>query len=752
MRHILIIFSIFLFSLNIISCGSDDGGSSSSDNTSSTSSDDSTSSNNTAAPVIAEVTAVTTPTNDNTPSYTFSSTEAGTISYGGSCSSNTTIAISGNNTITLNSLSDGTYSDCIIAVRGSTGYLSNSLTITSFIVDSTAATLLEVTAVTTPTNDTTPDYTFSSSEAGTITYGGSCSSSTTSATIGNNTITLVSLSDDTYSDCTITVTDNSNNTVTLNISSFVIDTTAPTVSSTSPTDNESWVSGSGNISVTFSKVMDTTSVTTNTSNTSCSGSFQLSSDNFSSCVQMSSSPTSSNSDKTFTVDPSDNLSYPNTYKIRVTTGVKDTVGNTLSSQYETSSGFTISFTQQLGTSSQENGRGVTVDSSNNIYVTGFTEGGLDGNTNSGERDLFLVKYNSSGTKQWTRQLGTSGSDEGYGVTVDSSDNIYVTGSTEGGLDNNTSSGGVDIFLVKYNSSGTKQWTQQLGTSSGEDGRGVTVDSSDNIYVTGFTYGGLDNNTNSGSEDIFLVKYDSSGTKQWTQQLGTSAQDRGYGVTVDSSNNIYVTGTTKGGLDGNTLTGNFNAYDFFLVKYNSSGVKQWTKQLGTSSNDYGYGVTVDSSDNIYVTGITGGGLDNNTSSGGYDLFLVKYNSSGTKQWTKQLGNSSWDNGYGVTVDSSNNIYVTGFTEGGLDGNTNSGERDLFLVKYNSSGTKQWTRQLGTSSNDYGYGVTVDSSNNIYVTGETEGGLDGNTWSGGTCSGGSPCKDLFLLKYNSDGVKQ
>jgi hypothetical protein len=124
-----------------------------------------------------------------------------------------------------------------------------------------------------------------------------------------------------------------------------------------------------------------------------------------------------------------------------------------------------------------------------------------------------------------------------------------------------------------------------------------------------------------------------------------------------------------------------------VKYNSSGTKQWTKQLGSSSEDRGRGVTVDSSDNIYVTGSTGGGLDGNTSSGGGDLFLVKYNSSGTKQWTKQLDSSSYDKGTGVTVDSSNNLYVTGETKGGLDGNTNSGDRDLFLVKYNSDGVLQ-----------------------------------------------------------------
>jgi len=399
------------------------------------------------------------------------------------------------------------------------------------------------------------------------------------------------------------------------------------------------------------------------------------------------------------------------------------------------------WTKQLGTSSGITGNDVTTDSSGNIYVTGDTWNGLDGNTNSGNNDIFLVKYNSSGTKQWTKQLGTTSWDEGYGVTTDSSDNIYVTGFIGGGLDGNTSSGNNDIFLVKYNSSGTKQWTKQLGTSSGDYGNDVTTDSSDNVYVTGSTNGGLDGNTSSGSGDITLVKYNSSGTKQWTKQLGTSNSEWGNDVTTDSSDNVYVTGTTYGGLDGNTSSG---GRDIILVKYNSSGTKQWTKQLGTTSSDYGYSVTTDSSGNIYVTGWTDGGLDGNTNSGGLDIFLVKYNSSGTKQWTKQLGTSSWDEGRGVTTDSSDNIYVTGKTWGELDGNTNSGKEDIFLIKYNSSGTKQWTKQLGTSSGDYGNDVTTDSSDNIYVTGYTEGGLDGNTSSGN--------QDIFLVKYDSSGTKQ
>jgi len=209
--------------------------------------------------------------------------------------------------------------------------------------DTTAATLAEVTAVTTPTNDTTPDYTFSSSEAGTITYGGSCSSSTTSATSGNNTITFNALAAGTYSNCTITVTDSAGNASSpLSVNTFVVDTTAPTVSSISTTaDNQSLVSITDNITVTFSKAIEPSYVTTSTSDTNCAGSIRVSSDNFSTCVKMSSEPVSSNSNQTFTLDPYDNLTVGTTYLTRVTTAAKDTAGNAMSSQYDNSTGFTL---------------------------------------------------------------------------------------------------------------------------------------------------------------------------------------------------------------------------------------------------------------------------------------------------------------------------------------------------------------------------------------------------------------------------
>ena len=159
------------------------------------------------APIIKEVAAIASITNDSTPDYIFSSTVAGTITYGGSCSSSTTTAVAGNNTITINTLSEGTYSDCTITVTDSNGNVSSSHTITSFTVVITPF-IEEVTAVITPTIDNTPNYTFSSTKAGTITYGGSCSSSTTTAVVGNNTITFNALANGTYDDCTIRVTGN----------------------------------------------------------------------------------------------------------------------------------------------------------------------------------------------------------------------------------------------------------------------------------------------------------------------------------------------------------------------------------------------------------------------------------------------------------------------------------------------------------------------------------------------------------------
>ena len=409
---------------------------------------------------------------------------------------------------------------------------------------------------------------------------------------------------------------------------------------------------------------------------------------------------------------------------------------------------TWSGTKQLGVASANTlGYGGATDSSGNVFVTGYTKGNLDGITLTGTNDMFITKYDSSGTKKWTTLLGVAlKSTTGQSITTDSSGNIFVSGYTYGDLDGNTLTGTSDLFVTKYDSAGTKLWTKQLGVAAAYTfGRVLATDGSGNIFVAGRTTGGLDSQTLTGTDDLFVTKYDSSGTKLWTKQLGVaSAFTAGYGVATDSSGNVFVSGSTDGGLDGNTLTG---TWDLFVTKYDSSGTKLWTKQLGVASADtFGRPVATDGSGNIFVAGSTNGGLDGNTLTGTSDFILTKYDSSGTRQWTKQLGAASADTqGIRVVTDGSGNIFVAGNTDGSLDGNTLTGTDDFFVTKYDSSGTKLWTKQLGVASaSTYGYGMATDSSGSVFVSGYTYGDLDGNTLTGTV--------DFFVTKYDSSGTKQ
>ncbi|MBF0239838.1 MAG: Ig-like domain-containing protein, partial [SAR324 cluster bacterium] len=217
--------------------------------------------NDQTSPVLAQISAITSPANDATPNYTFSSSEEGTITYGGSCSSGTSSAITGNNTITLSTLTDGTYSNCTIQVTDAAGNASSSLSLSAFTIDLTSPTLAQVTPIPTPAGDNTPSYTFSSSEAGTITYGGSCSSGTSSVTAGNNTITFTTLADGTYSNCTLRVTDSAaNQSTVLTVNTFEIDTVSPSISSVSSSaTNGSYKLGDTlTLSVTFNETVTVT--------------------------------------------------------------------------------------------------------------------------------------------------------------------------------------------------------------------------------------------------------------------------------------------------------------------------------------------------------------------------------------------------------------------------------------------------------------------------------------------------------------
>ena len=396
------------------------------------------------------------------------------------------------------------------------------------------------------------------------------------------------------------------------------------------------------------------------------------------------------------------------------------------------------WTKLLGTSGNDTASSITRGSNGAIYVAGNTNGSLDGQTNSGVNDAFVTKYNTDGTKAWTRLLGSSGNDYASSLTTGSDGAIYVAGNTNGSLDGQTNSGGLDAFVTKYNTDGTKAWTKLLGTTGNDYANSLTTGSDGAIYVAGATAGGLDGQTNSGGEDTFVTKYNTDGTKAWTQLLGGSGADIARSLTTGSDGAIYVAGYTNGNLDGQTNSG---GNDAFVTKYNTDGTKAWTRLLGTNGDDYASSITTGSDGAIYVAGSTNGNLDGQTyNGGGEDTFVTKYNADGTKAWTRLLGTTGNDAAYALTTGSDGAIYVAGSTNGNLDGQTNSGGQDAFVTKYNTDGTKAWTRLLGSSGNDYATSLTTGSNGAIYLAGYTNGNLNGQTNSGGL--------DAFVIQLNDD----
>jgi hypothetical protein len=264
--------------------------------------------------------------------------------------------------------------------------------------------------------------------------------------------------------------------------------------------------------------------------------------------------------------------------------------------------------------------------------------------------------------------------------LDGSGNVFITGSTEGSL-GSTSSGQLDVFLAKIDPIGNLT-IRQFGTPFNDVGYGVALDSGGNVFVTGSTGGSLPPNITSGQLDVFLARFDSSGNLA-IQQFGTPFNDIGYGLAVDSSGNVFVTGSTDGVLGANA----FGLLDVFLAKFNSTGVLVFMQQLGTPFSDIGYAVAVDSTGNVNITGATDGSLGSNISAGQLDVFLAKFDPSGTSLFTSQFGTPFNDTGFGVAVDSSANVFITGSTVGNLDGKISAGLSDIFLAKFNSAGVKQ-----------------------------------------------------------------
>ena len=409
------------------------------------------------------------------------------------------------------------------------------------------------------------------------------------------------------------------------------------------------------------------------------------------------------------------------------------------------------WTRMFGTMYEDIGYGIAIDSSDNVLVTGTTNGDIDGEVNLGEADVFVTKYAPDTTRTWTRLIGSNSTDSGRGVAVDSNDNIYVTGDTIGtSFDGEVSDGVRDGFLTKFDTAGNRVWTRLISTNGTSDrANAVATDTSNNIYVTGSTTGDLDGEINAASWDAFLVKYDTNGTRLWTRLLGTTGSETAYGIATDSSGNIYITGSTDGvlGVDPSPGDPGVNA-DSFVAKYNATGTLQWVTQLGTSCAEWSKDIDVDLSGNIYIAGkIYQCAFADNTASGRYDAFLARLDSSGNTQWVRQFGTEWEDSANGITTDSAGNAYITGYLDSTDFIDDNEGDI-IFLAKYDASGTRIWLAQENAnySWGNQGLSVTTDSTDNIFLTGTVHGSIDHHV----NFNIGED--DAFILSYDTTGVRR
>ncbi len=384
---------------------------------------------------------------------------------------------------------------------------------------------------------------------------------------------------------------------------------------------------------------------------------------------------------------------------------------------------------------------------------------------------------------WATYFGGGNIDEGTGVAVDGLGNVYMsgyTGSTSGIATSGaylTSNLGDVAFLSKFSSSGALIWATYFGGGD-EVSQGLATDNSGDVYMTGYTYStsgiattGAYQTSYGGAIDVFLVKFNSSGSRLWGTYFGGSGLDQGNGIATDSSGNVYITGETSStagvASSGAYQTSYGGSADAFLAKFNSSGIRQWSTYYGGSSTDYAHGIASYGTDNIYIEGSTGSKTAIATngayqtalaSFGSNDVFLAKFNGNGTQQWGTYFGGPSDDEGYGVAVDGSGNVYITGYT-GSATGISTSGTyqtaplgggTDGFLAGFSSGGMRKWGTYYGGINADYCYGIGTDNNDNIYVTGLTYSTKGGIATSGAYQSSFGGNGDAFISKFKNNGT--
>jgi len=407
--------------------------------------------------------------------------------------------------------------------------------------------------------------------------------------------------------------------------------------------------------------------------------------------------------------------------------------------------------------------------------------------------LFSISFISvPSAKAWSSAqtavsvFGGVGNEFSESTVVDSTGNIYTTGRFASTVDfdpgvgtsNLTSAGSSDVFVSKLDASGNLLWAKSFGAAAADAGLSIAVDSTGNVYTTGFFASTVDfdpgagttNLTTAGSSDVFISKLDASGNLVFAKRFGGGISDLSYSIAVDSTGNIYTTGFFQDTVDFDPSAGTTNLTtaglsDVFISKLDASGNLVFAKRFGAAEADAGRSIALDSTGNIYTAGYfeqtvdfdPSAGTTNLTSAGRSDVFVSKLDSSGNLVFAKRFGAAETDVGLSVAVDSTGNVYTTGYFEQTVDFDpgagttdlTTGGGSDVFVSKLDASGNLVFAKRFGGSNDDGGISISVDSNGNIHTTGYFEERVDFDPGAGTsnlTSAGGT---DVFVSKIDSSG---
>lgn len=403
----------------------------------------------------------------------------------------------------------------------------------------------------------------------------------------------------------------------------------------------------------------------------------------------------------------------------------------------------------------DNSRDMATDKLGNTFVLGefysdtiiFGSTTLLKTTTIGESDVFIAKFDPSGNVLWAKSASGSANDRGYGVAVDTSGSVYITGyfisptitfGTTTLTNANSSSVFADGFIVKYDPSGTVIWAKRFGGSDYDVANDIAIDKTNNVFVVGaydspsVTFGTTTlNNSSPLYGDGFVVKYSSSGSLVWAQNIGGSIKERAYRVCTDVSGGVLVAGqfSSPTMTFGTSILTNRGMEDNFVAKYDSSGNPVWAQAVGGTADESSADILSDSNGNVYFLGafycpilFVGNDSLYNSGTSSVDGFIVKYNSTGSLLWFKGFGGNKNDEFGRAALDLNEDIIVGGdfisdtiFIDSDTIINASPPFWHSFNLKINKLGALVWVKRPVCQKFDAAMSVSISSSGDIYVTG-------------------------------------